>query len=144
MLLKNEEKKHYFYHFLIFFSFLLFLRTKKNHFVLRTITRTRKIFYTPINFILLYPTMTDNSQIWPSKLDENQIKDHSDVPAHHKTVEEINKDVYTAPGDVSNVSAQKISAEGNSSNDAPNSHAIQPKSLSNESAVSQESVNRPK
>jgi hypothetical protein len=88
--------------------------------------------------------MTDNSQIWPSKLDENQIKDHSDVPADHKTVEEINKEVYTAPGDVSNVSAQKISAEGNSSNDAPNSHAIQPKSLSNESAVSQESVNRPK
>lgn len=80
--------------------------------------------------------MTDNTEIWSPKLDENQINDHSDVPAHHKTVEEVNKNVYTAPGDVSNVSAQKTSAEGNSSNDAPNSQATQPKSLSNESAVS--------
>jgi hypothetical protein len=88
--------------------------------------------------------MADNSEVWPSKLDENQIKDHSDVPAHHKTVEEVNKDLYAAPGDVSNVSAQKTSAEENPSNDAPNSRAIQPKSLSNESAVSQESANRPK
>jgi hypothetical protein len=88
--------------------------------------------------------MTDNSEVWPSKLDENQIKDHSDIPADHKTVEEVNKDVYAAPGDVSNVSAQKTSAEGNSSNDAPNSQATQPKTLSNESVVSQESTNRPK
>jgi len=88
--------------------------------------------------------MADNSKVWPTKLDENQIKDHSDVPAHHKTVEEVNKDIYAAAGDVSNVSAQKTSAEGNSSNDTPNSQAIQPKSLSNESAVSQESANRPK
>ncbi len=88
--------------------------------------------------------MTDNSQVWPPKLDENQTKDHSDVPAHHKTTEEINKEVYAAPGDVSNVSAQKTSAEGNPSNDAPNSRANEPKSSSNESAVSQESVNRPK
>lgn len=88
--------------------------------------------------------MADNTEIWPPKLDENQIKDHSDVPAHHKTVEEVNKDVYAAPGDVSNVSTQKTTAEGNSSNDAPNSQASEPKSLSNESAVSKESANRPK
>jgi hypothetical protein len=88
--------------------------------------------------------MADNSQVWPPKLDENQIKDHSDVPAHHKTVEEVNKDVYAAPGDVSNVAAQKTSAEGNTSNDAPNSQASQPKSSTNESAVSQEAANRPK
>lgn len=88
--------------------------------------------------------MADNSPVWPAKLDENQIKDHSDVPAHHKTTEEVNKDVYTAPGNVSSVSAQKTTAEGIASNDAPNSHADQSKSMSNESAVSKESANRPK
>ncbi|CAF0737614.1 unnamed protein product [Rotaria sp. Silwood1] len=88
--------------------------------------------------------MADNSQLWPPKFDENQIKDHSDIPVHHKTVEEVNKDVYTAPGNVSNVSAQKISAERNSSNDAPNSRTTQSQPLTNESAVSKESANRPK
>ena len=88
--------------------------------------------------------MTDNSPIWPSKLDENQVKDHPDVPAHHKTTEEVNKDVYAAPGDVSNLAAQKTTAEGNPSNDAPNSQAGQLKTMSNESAVSKESANRPK
>lgn len=88
--------------------------------------------------------MADNSSVWPPKLDENQIKDHSDIPAHHKTTEDVNKEVYTAPGDVSNLSAQKTTAEGNPSNDAPNSQAGQLKSVSNESAVSKESGNRPK
>jgi hypothetical protein len=88
--------------------------------------------------------MADNSSLWPPKLDENQIKDHSDIPAHHKTDEQTNKEVYAAPGDVSNVSAQKITAEGIPSNDAPNSRTSESKSLPNESAVSQESANRPK
>lgn len=88
--------------------------------------------------------MADNSSVWPPKLDENQIKDHSDVPAHHKTVEEVNKEVYAAPGNVSSVTAQKTTAEGNPSNDAPNSLAEQLKPLSNESAVTKESANRPK
>lgn len=88
--------------------------------------------------------MTENSAAWPAKLDENQIKDHSDVPAHHKTNEEVNKDVYGAPGDVTTTATQKTSAEGNASNDASNSRADQPKSSANASAVSQESANRPK
>lgn len=88
--------------------------------------------------------MTDSSQVWPSKLDENQIKDHSDVPVHHKTVEEVNKEVYAAPGDVTNVTTQKITAEKNSSNDAPNSRAAEPQTFPDESAVSHESTNRPK
>ncbi|CAF0781708.1 unnamed protein product [Rotaria sordida] len=88
--------------------------------------------------------MANDSEVWPPKLDENQIKDHSDIPVHHKTVEEVNKEVYTAPGDISNIAAQKISAEKNSSNDAANSHATQPQLLTNESAVSKESANRPK
>lgn len=88
--------------------------------------------------------MADNSSVWPPKLDENQIKDHSDVPAHHKTTEDVNKEVYTAPGDVSNLAAQKTTAEANPSNDAPNSQAGQLKTISNESAVSKESANRPK
>ncbi|UJR33585.1 hypothetical protein I4U23_021022 [Adineta vaga] len=88
--------------------------------------------------------MTENSAVWPPKLDENQIKDHSDVPAHHKREEEVNKDVYAAPGDVTSVATQKTSAESNASNDAPNSQTVQQQSSTNESAVSQESVNRPK
>ncbi|CAF0725589.1 unnamed protein product [Adineta steineri] len=88
--------------------------------------------------------MAENSSVWPPKLDENQIKDHSDVPAHHKTDEEVNKDVYAAPGDVTSVAAQKTSAEGNASNDAANSQASEPRTSTNQSAVSQESVNRPK
>jgi len=88
--------------------------------------------------------MADNSQVWPPKLDENQIKDHSDVSAHHKTIEEVNKEVYAAPGDVTNVATQKTTAEGNPSNDAPNSRATQSQTTTDESAVSQESANRPK
>jgi hypothetical protein len=132
-----KKKNHYFFSFLCFYE-------QKNHFVLATITRTLRIFYVLLKFILYYLTMADNSPVWPPKLDENQIKDHSDIPVHHKTGEEVNKEVYTAPGDVSNVSTQKTTAEGNPSNDAPNSRASEPKSFSNESAVSHESANRPK
>ena len=88
--------------------------------------------------------MADNSAVWPPKLDENQVKDHSNVPTHHKTVEEVNKDVYAAPGDVTSIAAQKTTAEANPSNDAANSRAGELKSSTNASAVSQEGVNRPK
>ena len=87
--------------------------------------------------------MTDNSEVWPPKLNENQVKDHSNVPVHHKTVEEVNKEVYTAPGDVTSIAAQKTTAEANPSNDAANSRADDLKPSTHSSAVSQESVNRP-
>jgi hypothetical protein len=55
------------------------------------------------------------------------MKIKSRIPTLHKTVEEVNKEVYTAPGDV---------AEKNSSNVAPNSRAAKPQTFPNESAIS--------
>lgn len=88
--------------------------------------------------------MTENKTVWPSKLDENQIKDHSDIPAHHKTIEQVNKDVYAAPGDVTSTATQKATAEANPSNDAFNSHSDDLTPMPDASAATLESPNRPK